>query len=175
MLELERLEDRCAPADLFGFTRVEVQPPPQLVNPTELYVWIKLETFASQWGLGIPWAPGRILQLDLDPTQAAMLGIPNTTARLVLPVGNSWTMPGGTLPVILASPGNYEALDGGIGWEETSLALGWWYQDWGGLKGNFSLNLMPHGPQYGQSFTPPNYELADILLASGNPYWLYFI
>lgn len=174
-LELEHLEDRCSPSDLFGFTRIEIAAPPNLVDPGALWSWIKLEAFLGQWpGQGIPYQPGLLLQLDLTPAQSLWWGLTGTVGREVVPIGDSWTRPGGELPVILASPGNYGFSSGTV-WEETALRMGWWYQDWDGAAAEWNSALMPPGPQYGQAFAAPNYQLADALLMQGNPYWWYFV
>lgn len=76
----------------------------------------------------------------------------------------------GTVPVILAPTDSAtvgQPFSGGVWWERASLEMGWYTTDWPGENGSYPILDMPAGPQFGQGFLPPNWELADILFALG--------
>lgn len=166
---LERLEDRAAPTTVAS--TVEVVPPP-IYNLQELALWVKLETFIGQIGLGIPWHPGQVLRLDVSSAQMdGLTGQHAAAARTVILAGDGQ----GEIPVLLVPPLAPSALAFDLSWEYTSLNQGWWYADWDGSAFGNNPALMPPGPQFGQAFQPPNYQLADTLLISGNSSWWFFI
>lgn len=181
---LETLEDRNCPsaagaADPFALLQVAL---PSFVPAPLTYQWLELETFLGQpaiqaipgarqlVGPGLPWQPNTVIQLDLTSAQATLLAVPTRDdARNVIQVGLT-----GQLPVILAAPGVQDFADVDS-WELPSLELGWWYSDWpAGSPGWPNSSLMTPGPQYGQTFQPPNYTIADALFAQDSPYWFLF-
>ena len=159
---LERLEDRAA-------STVEVVPPP-INNLQVLGEWVKLETFIGQIGRGIPWQPGQVLRLDVSSAQMdGLTGQHAVTGRsMVLTAG-------GEVPIIMVPPLDPSTLAYDLDWEYTSIALGWWFADWNNAAPGSDPAQMPPGPQFGQDFQPPNYQLADTLLMSGNPFWWSYI
>jgi hypothetical protein len=82
---------------------------------------------------------------------------------------------GGEVPIIMVPPLDPSTLAYDLNWEYTSLAMGWWFADWNNAAPGSDPAQMQPGPQFSQDFQPPNYELADILLISGNPSWASYL
>jgi hypothetical protein len=100
-----------------------------------------------------------------------LMGQHTATVRSVIPTGDGQ----GEIPILLVPPLPPSYLALALSWEYASLNQGWWFADWDGSAFGNDPARMPPGPQFGQAFQPPNYQLANTLLTSGNPYWLYYI
>jgi len=173
-LWLEHLEDRSVPSFPFfsqtgnwNVIRVDFSqlPPQDMTVP----LWISMQYFLSQWGLGVPYTGQRTLfeiQLGTANFRAAYGGA-FANQQLLGTIRTPADILGyGTVAVVFC-PTFGIADHGDIYWEEAAFNEGWWYQDpTVGPSG-----LMPPGPQYGQAFQAPNLLLADLMILQGDPLW----
>lgn len=172
MLDLELLEDRCSPSSL---QITELPAPSNMWGPLMVQYDTAVLLMLGDWTggkVGIPYSPNQVIQYDMPWSQwLATTGEPTpTTARLVVYVD------GGEIPVILV-PDVLLGPDAvqGISWELTSLQMGWWNQDAPASAfppGHvYEHAYMPPGPEYGEPFSPPQWETADYLISTGDPLW----
>ena len=63
------------------------------------------------------------------------------------------------------------SLEGGLSWELSSIAQGWWYLD--DPDASVASQIGP-GPQAGQGLGTPHYLIADALFLQGSWGWLMF-